>query len=113
MTSDDGWGAQIRRKVTSLEAALANYNEQGCLDEELKRHLVAMSMYCRDGLRLATEVTLSPAISGGVTTYTSLVSRLRPWAKQTSAHVCFVNFNYDLLLETACMNWQWGFDRTP
>jgi hypothetical protein len=95
-------------EVTSIETALGEYGDRANADDELKHHLVAMRMYCRDRLRLATEATLSPGVSGGITTYTSLVALLRQWAKDESGHVCFVNFNYDLLLETACQNGLWG-----
>ncbi len=52
----------------------------------------------------------SADLTGGVTNYTALVRELYQWAARTGSHVCFVNFNYDLLLDTACDNY-WGFNR--
>ncbi len=41
---------------------------------------------------------------GGITQYTRLVPRCYEWAAQNNSHVCFVSFNYDMLLETALVN---------
>jgi hypothetical protein len=59
-----------------------------------------MRFYLRDLLwDAATEVLKA---NGGITNYTDLVTRCFQWAAKANSHVCFVSFNYDHLLESAC-----------
>jgi hypothetical protein len=46
---------------------------------------------------------------GDVNNYTKLVSACRQWSLENNAPVCFVSFNYDPLLEWACIN-EYNFD---
>jgi len=42
-----------------------------------------------------------------VINFTELVRRCYRWARATDGRVCFVNFNYDFLLEHACADHSW------
>jgi hypothetical protein len=93
----------------SLERALADYAESAEEDPERKVHLMAMRFYIRDLLWAASDFMLSNQISGGVTNYVKLLTTLRMWAIKTNRLLCFVSFNYDTLLESACASY-WQFD---
>jgi len=75
----------------------------------IRSHITAMCFYLRDLLWASTDYMLSADLTGGVTNYTTLVRRLRQWATSMNRHVCFVSFNYDLLLDYACRD-DWGLN---
>jgi hypothetical protein len=70
-------------------------------DPHLKRQLLAMRFYLRDLLASCLVYAHSSAFNGIVTNYTTLVGRLLDWSRAQNAYVCFVTFNYDLLLDRA------------
>jgi hypothetical protein len=87
-------------EATTLEAALSEYLDRQSYDPNVRRHIAAMRFYLRDLLwDTATEVLNT---NGGITNYTRLVTRCFQWAAKVNSHVCFVSFNYDHLLESAC-----------
>ena len=91
----------------TLEDALADY--AGRTDENIPRHLMAMRFYLRDLIQTASDFVISQG--GEATNYTELVRRCFQWADSRDTHVCFVNFNYDTLLERACQD-HFGLDLT-
>lgn len=108
---------ELRRRLTgagsaqgetlSLEQALSEYNDRQQEDPDVVAQVLAFRFYLRDMLWASTEYALSHSLVGGVTNYVTLVRELRRRASQTDHHLCFVNFNYDFLLEDACR--PWGF----
>jgi hypothetical protein len=94
----------------TLERALQDYEDRAETDKHVHRHIAATRFYLRDLLWESGEYMQSADLTGGVTNYTTLVRELYQWAARTGSHVCFVSFNYDLLLDTACDN-HWGFNR--
>lgn len=94
-------------QAITLEEALADYAAGREVDPLVGRHLAAIRFYLRDLLWESTEAMLSPVLTGGVTNYTELVRRCYRWARSTDGHVCFINFNYDFLLEQACADHGW------
>lgn len=93
--------------ATTLEEALGRYEQSP--DPDVKRHIMATRFYLRDLLWGSTAYMQSSALTGGVTNYTGLVRLLRHATAGTNTHLCFVSFNFDLLLEDACRS-HWGFD---
>jgi hypothetical protein len=95
------------QQAMTLEEALREYLERRSYDPNVRRHVAAMRFYLRDLLYSAAEAVLHAG--GGITNYTALVTKCYQWAAQKNSHVCFVNFNYDPLLDTACQN-HFGLD---
>jgi hypothetical protein len=93
-------GPSPDQRAVTLESALGDHLEQRNVDPNVARHVIAMRFYLRDLLRGAAGRMLEA--NGGMTNYTTLVRRSYQWAARTGTHVCFVSFNYDPLLETAC-----------
>lgn len=91
----------------SLEGALEAYEKRTGVDGTRHRHLIAFRFYLRDLLWACSDYMLSSDLSGGDTNYTTLVGKLYEWAVDTGWHVCYVNFNFDFLLEQACAD-RWG-----
>lgn len=94
---------------TALEHALAEYQERSAHDDEVHRHMMSFRLYLRDLLWGCSHYAHSQDLHGGVTAYTWLVTELVDRAKAAEAHICFITFNYDLLLDAAC-NDAFGFD---
>lgn len=93
-----------RRKPTenepqTLEDALAEYLARP--GANTKYHVAAMRFYLRDLLWRAGSSVLQA--NGGITNYTPLVSRCYEWAEGRDRHACMISFNYDTLLESACV----------
>ena len=65
--------------------------------------LLAFRFYLRDLFFACADYAQSPVISRGLTNYTELVQTSYECASARSGHVCFVTFNYDLLLDEACV----------
>ncbi len=93
----------------TLERALRDYQSQAERDPVLERHMLATRFFLRDYLWACTKYMISDDLTGGVTNYDTLVRLVYRWAFDTHSHVCFVDFNYDLLLEEACQS-HWRFD---
>lgn len=100
--------SQLRRRLAvesedpvTIESALREYQDASPGDDVRRRHLVAFRFYLRDVLWAVTHYMNSATLTGGDTHYVRLVNDLRVWALKTGASLCFVNFNYDLLLEEA------------
>lgn len=91
--TNDKSGAQ------SLEVALSEYRSRASHDPEVSKQLTAFRFYLRD-LLYATAEEVQEA-RGGVSNYLTLTTECINWAKLTGRSVCFVNFNYDPLLEWA------------
>jgi hypothetical protein len=86
--------------ATTLEKALADYLGRSAFDPHVSSQITATRFYLRDLLyESATSVS---NMNGGINNYTDLVTRCYQWARQQDSMVCFVNFNYDPLLEWAC-----------
>jgi len=102
-------GPETARAATvTLEEALRQYLERRTYDDNIARHVAAMRFYLRDLIWESTGAALEA--DGGMTAYTRLVRRCYDWAARNNSHVCFVNFNYDPMLEIACA--PHGLDRT-
>ncbi len=87
----------------TLEEALADYlGRRSYDDRNVPRHIMATRFFLRDLIWNATRYV--EQITGGDTNYTALVRTCYQWASEHGRHVCFVNFNYDPLLEFACRN---------
>ena len=96
-------------EATTLERALAEYEDKGSDDPSTARHLLAFRFYLQEVLWRCTAYMRSDSLEGGDTNYQPLVRELMQWALRTERRVVVLNFNYDLLFETACAN-HWGFD---
>lgn len=84
----------------TLEDALATYlTVKGA---NTKYHVLAMRFYLRDLLWDATQSVLRA--NGEITNYTHLVRHCYEWAEKRDLHACVVSFNYDTLLESACVS---------
>jgi hypothetical protein len=88
-------------QAPTLEHALHRYGEDSRYDSMIDRHMTAFRFYLRDLLWSCTDYVTSPELIAGVTNYVTLVRRLTRWAGQQLACVCYVSFNFDLLLENA------------
>ena len=84
---------------TTLESALQEYLTRQ-YDPNVPRHIAAMRFYFRD--LLWESANYVRGMDGGITNFTGLVRRCYQWAAANNTRVCFVNFNYDPLLEYAC-----------
>src|SRR5215211_1532284 len=94
---------------TPLEEALAEYQKLSQRNSMVDQELMAFRFYLRDLLLACGDYMRSPDLGGGITLYTSLVRECRDWCFEHGTHVCFVSFNYDTLLESACQT-VWGFN---
>ena len=97
----------------SLEQAFAEYQDSHAHTPEGRRHVLAMRFYLRDLLWTCSNFMDMPQVTQGrITNYTHLVGVLSDWANDEThdRHVCFVSFNYDLVLDRACGRyWQHNF----
>jgi hypothetical protein len=93
-----------RRQREGLEQVLTDISERRKDDPHLALEILAFQFYLRDLLAICGEYMQCPAFGGGITNYTHLVAQLREWARTNAAHVCFVTFNYDTLLDRALWN---------
>lgn len=98
-----------KSSIETLESVLEEYLHRRVYDGNVPRHIAALRYYLRDLLWESAQSVLGHA--GGQTNYTRLVRRVYQWAARTHEYACFVSFNYDHLLETACAV-HFGFDVT-
>lgn len=101
--------AEAGDSVLSFEALLAEYERSAATNPARDRHLVALRFYLRDLLWACTDYATQPRPGSGLTRYHRMVNELQDWAVRNDRHVCFVNFNYDLILERACAD-DFGLD---
>jgi hypothetical protein len=88
------------QQTFNLEEALREYVDLLGTDPYISQHLSAFRFFLRDLLaKCCEDVELA---DGGMTKYVTLVRRCYRWAVEHSTRVCFVSFNYDYLLESAC-----------
>jgi hypothetical protein len=106
--ADDVGQSSPSAQTITFEASLREYLERGAFDEHVRRHVTAMRFYLRDLMWSSSDWVRDA--NGGITNYTTLVTRCYQWAARRSSHVSFVSFNYDTLLESACRHF--GFDAT-
>src|SRR5262249_32814330 len=92
--------SQAEQPLT-LEHALHSYEEHARTAPMIKRHITAFRFYLRDLLWSCTDYIDAPELVAGVTNYVTLVRRLTHWAGRRLACICYVSFNFDLLLEKA------------
>jgi hypothetical protein len=90
------------RVVAPFEQLLADYERSAADNPARRRHLMALRFYLRDLLWACTDYSTQPGMGSGMTRYHRLVNELHHWAHLHGRHVCFVVFNYDLILENAC-----------
>jgi len=94
-------------RSTSLEESLRLYVARAESVRDAAKHVAAFRFYLRDLLfRTATAIS---ELEGGINNYTRLVADCRNWAHDNHRVLCFVNFNYDPLLEWACGT-EFGFN---
>lgn len=102
---------KLRQAVESgadVEQELDRMRATADTDAAYHSHLMAVRYYLRD---VIGRVDLEWAQRrGGVTNYVRLVGELRDWSFRTKVPVCYVTFNYDLLLDRA-MEDQLGLQR--
>jgi hypothetical protein len=93
-------GTSPRALSFSLEEALAKYRMNSANNPMTLMQITAFRFYLRD---LLYEAALRvQEQNDGINGYTRLVHELVDWSNQTNRIVCFVNFNFDPLLEWAC-----------
>jgi hypothetical protein len=80
-----------------VEQELEKMRDLADRDSFYHSHLMAIRYYLRD-LIGTTELTWSQE-KGGVTNYVRLVGQVREWARDANEAVCYVTFNYDMLLD--------------
>lgn len=101
-----------RALPVTLERAIREFEESGASDPNLGAQMASFRFFLRDVLLQSTDYVRSGSAGGPETNYTVLVTRLYRWAcDHHNAHVCFVSFNYDLLLDLACRD-HWGMTYT-
>jgi len=82
-----------------VEQELERMRERADKDPAYHGHIMAVRYYLRDVIGRAEQ---SWAFRhGGVTNYVRLVGQVREWARDAGEDVCYVTFNYDLLLDRA------------
>lgn len=96
--------------TNALEDNLGAYEVESETNPVKLHHLAAMRFYIRDVIAMCTDAVLSHEFRAGITNHVRLVRDLHDWAVHNREHVCFVSFNYDVLLEQACQD-VWMFDR--
>jgi hypothetical protein len=87
----------------TLENALSAFEQRSAHNNMTALSLLAFRFYLRDLFFACADYAQSPVISAGFTNYTELVQTSYEWASARSWHVCFVTFNYDMLLDEACV----------
>lgn len=90
------------KRTTNLEAELDLIAEEGADDPQVGRQLVATRFYLRSVIALA-QTSLANE-THGVDNYHTLLDEIRKWQLQTGSEVCLITFNYDTLLEDACVD---------
>lgn len=97
-----------RQQVVRLESALQEYQAGEDIVPERALHMFAMRFYLQDLLWASTAYSMSASLTGGVSNYLTLVSRLLEWAGRGGRQVVVISFNYDLMVERALKS-MWGF----
>lgn len=89
-----------RLRSFSLEEALAEYRQNSVNNQMTMKQITAFRFYLRELLyRSALRVQEQ---NDGINAYSRLVHELVNWSNKTNQIVCFINFNFDPLLEWAC-----------
>ena len=84
---------------STIEKELEKIRDDALRYPHLPRMLTAIRFYLRD---LVSEITRKwSAASNGVTNHVGLLYELEPWRHDNAEKVCFITFNYDLLIEEA------------
>lgn len=85
----------------TLEQVLSEISARESHDPDTSIRMLALRYYLRDLFFACADYVSAPSL-GGVTNYTRLVAQSNAWATANHGRVCFVNFNYDMLLDSAC-----------
>lgn len=86
----------------NLEEELDKVSARAVTDPAAASQLMSVRYYLRDILAACTKNWL--ALVHSCTNYHLLVNRLSSWTRDRSEQVLFVTFNYDTLLEQACLD---------
>ena len=88
-------------KTISIESEFERVVAESRDRPAVRRQLVAAQCYIRDVVQSSTS-RWAITDAHGVTNYHRLVDEIGAWLDGGTGSVCFVTFNYDTLLETAC-----------
>jgi hypothetical protein len=92
----------LKNGVNTVEEVLAQINQQAESQLYRQKQLMALRLYLRRTIVQASNGVID--FDGGITSYTSLVSKLHKYQIQHHDPVVVVDFNYDPLLEYAITN---------
>jgi hypothetical protein len=87
-------------KTETLEHVLAGYVTQAEKFPERKKQIMAVRYYLAYVIKVCEQEWSN--VHKGVTNYRTLLDQIENWRYQKNEKVCFVTFNYDTMLETAC-----------
>src|SRR2546426_10215706 len=94
---------ELRDASSTIEQHLERLTDASTARRSLKVQLAAIRYYLQAVISDSTFGWYEHEPSGGVTNYVKLLQRIEAWRGATGESVCFVNFNYDTLLERACV----------
>jgi hypothetical protein len=92
--------ANLREQSFSLEETLAEFRRNSDRNAMTMHQITAFRFYLRD-LLYQTALKVHGQ-NEGINAYSHLVQDLVNWSNRTNQIVCFINFNFDPLLEWAC-----------
>lgn len=89
----------IEKGENTAEELLAKINDEAKVDLQRQKQLIALRLYLRRTIFCANKEII--AQGGGITAYTTLITKLDTYVKNGREPVMIVDFNYDSLLENA------------
>jgi hypothetical protein len=94
---------ELRDASPAIEQQLERLTDEAKGRRPLRVQLAAIRYYLQGVISDSTFGWYEHEPSGGVTNYVKLLQRIEAWRAANDESVCFVNFNYDTLLERACV----------
>jgi hypothetical protein len=101
----------LREVSPRIEEELEKLRDEAKTRPTIRRQLAAVKYYLQ-GVVQQSSTHWYKATDGGITNYVRLLQRIEAWREAHDEKVCFVTFNYDTLLERACVGAGLGLQLT-